>query len=146
MNKINFDELKKDKIKFENTTFQLHKLSAIKAMDVMELIRVSLAKQLDKTESVEGIFKAILKMPSEDFKIIQEKLFESVTFVNDTDYKDPQPLNGVMRQSAFAKLDVFDLYELTLRCLVRNFFYSFQKLQKFMEILGLNNVHIKSDR
>lgn len=139
MNGHSFEELKKDKVTFGKTTFLIEKMPAVNAFEVLEILRVAMGEQLDKTDSNTAFIKAIMKLPPHIIMDLQQKMFRFVCFTHETNNKTPLKLEPHMQESAFHEVDAYEIYELTVRCFVRNFFYTFQKLLQFMAQIGVRS-------
>jgi hypothetical protein len=144
MNNTNFNELKKSHVAFKNDkgettiTFFINKLPVIRAVEALELLRTSVAHQLENVKSSSVWYAALLSFPTDKLTQIQDILFESVSFTTPKEFKDKVPLL-TFKESAYSNLDPFDVYDLTVRCLVVNFFCTSQKLTAFLKMLGLQN-------
>lgn len=141
---MNFELLKKEKVTIENVTFTIKKLNAVDALDVLEEIRFELAKISDniKTSSSEmkDFIKAIASLPPSFMKELRKKLFSNVHFTKKGEISGQgagPTLTEEMWNMAFERCEASDIYELTLRCLVINFFYSFEKAKKFLKEVGV---------
>ena len=139
MSDVNIDELKKESITYGVVTFEIRKLSAVKAMEVVEILRVSLANTLTKLESsnnyVRDVLSLILTLPPEIVDKVKKMLFSSVVFRKEGEVKGGLPLEPQYYDMAFQTLDVFNIYELIARCLFVNFFYTVEKLKQFMALV-----------
>ena len=133
---MNLEELKKTTVTLGTTRFTINKLSACAALELLERTRVALATTVVPGGESDllgaSIFTAIAAIPVEFSKDLRRELFKKVQFRRSGDSRDIY-LTEEMWDMAFEGLEASDIYNLMLRALVVNFFYSFEKIKKDLE-------------
>lgn len=139
---MNIEELKKSTITYNNTTFIIKKLNADEAWNILESIRIQIIDRSDKitptANNVYDLIKAVLGLPTEFVQHLKTQLFLNVTFtikgkMSPNNKGEGMRLSPEMMASAFSDLEAYHIYELLARCLVVNFFYSFDMLLKTLQ-------------
>ena len=135
-------ELTDNEVQFGETHFDIRKLPVMEGWHTLEYIRRRVGdKLLDidlgdsdlgagtyDAKAVTSVFGAILSMEETDIDKVRTALFKHVKFRNES-AKDWQVLEGA-EDMAFQALEPGNVYEVLVRCLVVNFFGSFQALAR----------------
>ena len=133
-------EYRKTTVKIGDTTFKINKLMVMDSLDVLEDIREGMGQRLLDLENVslqEAIVRAVIGAPRELVARIRDRLFEEVTFKNQS-AKTHVTLAG-SEEMAFENLSAVDVYEVLVRSLAVNFFDSFQELASRFTQSGLDS-------
>ena len=112
-------------VTIKGTHFRIGKLLPMEAYQVMEMIREALGSSMGSTAAIEGeqsadaIFRSLLSLPPSKVEAIRQRLFQLVTYTN-AQQQTPAKLAGD-EDGGFNGLLPSHVYEVLLRCLVRNF-------------------------
>ena len=128
-------ELNQSKITINDVTFSIGKLPAFRSFKLLEKIRVALAHSSNDVKAsssdINGFIKSVLALPESLVDEVMEVFFDSVKFIKKEEVKGTGlPLEKQYYDMAFASLEPVHIYELLARCILINFFCSFQELQR----------------